>query len=193
MDLFSTIKVQTKTHHQNVEKVLVAEFKALKNLEEYATLLKRLYQFYYPLENELQKLIKKSDIPDIKKRQHHFRLLQDINVIDNSFDKIPTKKNIEIKNLSYAFGVLYVIEGSTLGGQIITKMLVKQLQTNQNVTSYFYSYGNETQDMWSSYKKSVLALENKIDSQEMINGAKDTFDSLREWLLISSESLESKV
>ena len=89
-----------------------------------------------------------------------------------------------INSVSYALGVMYVIEGSTLGGQVICKMLTKLLPSLQeNQLAYFASYGEKTFPMWSSFKSSIDTLTDTIDENEMTAGAKDTFESLRLWLL----------
>jgi len=59
----------------------------------------------------------------------------------------------EIKNTAQAFGALYVIEGSTLGGQIIKKMVQKQLcMEGNNGLSFFDGYREATSDMWQVFK-----------------------------------------
>lgn len=186
MSLFEIVKGETKSHHQSVEKVLIKELKGLKSLDEYANLLKRLYQFYVPIENDLQNLISDEIVKDISVRKHNSRLLQDIQSIDKSYDENPKTKHLKIENLSYALGVMYVIEGSTMGGQIISKMLEKNLPVNdKKITTYFNSYGDNSLEMWSSYKTQVLNAKAKVDSEEMINGAKATFTALEKWLLVS--------
>lgn len=52
-----------------------------------------------------------------------------------------------------AFGSMYVIEGSTLGGQVITPLL----QTHLNLApgqgaSYFHGYGDRTGAMWREFR-----------------------------------------
>lgn len=186
MSLFEIVKEKTKRHHQSVEKVLVKELKELKSLDEYAGLLKRLYEFYVPIENDLHNLISNDVVKDISKRKHNSRLLQDIQSIDKHFNKTPNTRHLQIDNLSYALGVMYVIEGSTMGGQIISKMLEKNLPINdKDVTSYFNSYGDNSLEMWGNFKTQVLNAKSKVNSEEMINGAKATFTALEKWLLTS--------
>ena len=96
----------------------------------------------------------------------------------------PDKVYLENTNLSYALGVLYVIEGSTLGGKIITNLLKRQLNlVDYSEVSYFNSYGDITDEMWNNFKKYIATSEEFIDKNEMILGAKDTFEALRIWLL----------
>lgn len=193
MDLFYRLKEETKIQHQQVEKVLVAELKNMSNLSDYSDLLKKLYQFYNPIEKELQKIIPVSFLSDISERKHNSRLLNDIKNIDKSFLPSFKENKLVIDNISYALGVMYVIEGSTLGGQIITQMILKKMPSeNLNYTSYFTSYGNNTHIMWAKFKEEVLKSTDKINEDDVITGAKDTFTNLREWLL-ESKPLEKTV
>ncbi|TYP97963.1 heme oxygenase [Tenacibaculum adriaticum] len=189
MSLPDKLKERTKLYHQDVEKVLVKELKSISTLEQYATLLDRLYQFYFPIEKKLQNIIDRSLISDIGKRQHTKRLFDDLSVLNFGFKVEENLALISIDNPSYAIGVLYVIEGSTLGGQIISKMLKKQLQLKEsdiNITSYFNSYGINTQGMWLSFKNDLCKSQKKIDEEEVMLGAIDTFKTLKNWLLATS-------
>jgi len=100
-----------------------------------------------------------------------------------------TVENIEnpfaetIDSISRAIGVLYVIEGSTLGGQIIASMLKKQIPSlNNNELSYFLSYGEKTMSMWSSFKNNYDIILSTIDENSVVEGAKETFEKLEMWL-----------
>lgn len=183
MNLLDSIKERTKEDHQSVEKVLITELKSLSSLEEYGHLLERLYAFYKPLEDEIQLAIDTTFISDISARKHTERLLQDIHAIHASFKPDTTFNPLSISSTSYALGILYVIEGSTLGGQIIVKMLDKQLSvTSVGAHTYFDSYSEETQKMWTSFKDSMLKIEATINEEEMIRGAKETFSALQSHL-----------
>ena len=79
---------------------------------------------------------------------------------------------------SFALGVLYVCEGSTLGGQIIGPRVSRALQRN-DVTRYYQCYGENTRQHWQE----VLALLNQqLRTPEAvaqaIDGAQWAFNSL---------------
>jgi heme oxygenase (biliverdin-IX-beta and delta-forming) len=63
-----------------------------------------------------------------------------------SYELIP----LNLDNAYEAIGALYVLEGATLGGQIILKRLQSQLEPK--LSHYFYSaYQANTQHMWSVF------------------------------------------
>lgn len=182
--MLDKLKEETKSAHQNVEKVLIQELKALSSKQDYANLLNRLYHFYVSVEKQLHDIIDTNTIPDIEKRKHVHRIVQDIKSIDYSIQNQGNfQAPLNIPSLSHALGTLYVIEGSTLGGQIISKMLQKQLNLkDDSAISYFKSYGDKTALMWQDFKIYISALEEHINENDMIAGAKNTFKSLENWL-----------
>lgn len=85
---------------------------------------------------------------------------------------------LTINNKFEALGALYVLEGSTLGSQIIIKRLRSKL--SDNIHHYFYSgYGEQTQIMWREFIKHLNACCTKNeDIEHAVHGAIKTFDSL---------------
>ncbi len=73
-----------------------------------------------------------------------------------------------------ALGALYVLEGSTLGGKIISKALRQMLDWPLRGTSYFDPYGSRTGAMWASFQ---LELSGVPDDRwnEVIEGANKMF------------------
>ncbi|MDY0780142.1 biliverdin-producing heme oxygenase [Tenacibaculum sp. IB213877] len=189
MSLSEKLKEETKPYHQNVEKRLIKELKKISTLQQYALLLNKLYMFYEPIEVKIHEIIDDTLIPDINNRYHTKRLYNDLSAINNVCTITQKPDLFPISNSSYAIGVLYVIEGSTLGGQIITSMLEKKLQLKENdscVTSYFNSYNKDTNLMWSNFKNYLFTSSKYIDEQQAVLGAKNTFKALENWLLIAS-------
>ena len=84
-----------------------------------------------------------------------------------------------------ALGTLYVNEGSTLGGQIISKTIEKKLGfTPENGGRFYAGYGSQTMPMWNQTKKFLDTAEPQIADQ-VVTAADDTFRFLADWLSIS--------
>ncbi|MGO4821679.1 MULTISPECIES: biliverdin-producing heme oxygenase [unclassified Flavobacterium] len=181
--MLETIKQATKSHHSSVEKILVRKLKNLSSKEDYATLLYQLYGFYNTVEATVHSLINSSIVPDISQRKHVENLKSDLNSLGRTVENIENPFAETIDSISTAIGVLYVIEGSTLGGQIIASMLKKQIPSlNNNQLSYFLSYGEKTMSMWSSFKNNYDIILLTIDENSVVEGAKETFEKLEMWL-----------
>ncbi|WP_010516956.1 biliverdin-producing heme oxygenase [Croceivirga radicis] len=185
MSILTNLKNDTKAAHVRVEKVMVKELKAINSLEDYGKLLERLFLFYNPLESKVHQYIDQSILPDIERRKHTQWILKDLNALNYTVNTSTESKTQQITSTAYAVGVLYVMEGSTMGGQIISKMLKKQLGANTS-TYYFDSYSDETMDMWLSFKNSIAQYETHLDKEEVFKGANETFSSLKEWLELTS-------
>ena len=189
MTILETLKAETKTYHQQVERVLISELKSLKTKDDYAMLLRRLYSFYKPLEDDLHQKIDHETIKDIGQRKHTNRIVKDLRALNSDVDLSVEKNHTTIPSISYAIGVMYVIEGSTMGGQIISKMIHKNVNTDgADAVSYFSSYEEATHHMWTEFKNQVTNLEHTLDYQEVFKGAKDTFSQLEQWLLLTTSS-----
>lgn len=192
MTILNTIKEETKIHHQQVEKVLVQELKNLTDKDNYGRLLERLFLFYKPIETDLHNVIDETLIPDISERKHTQRILTDLELLEYEAPRELSTSQLEISSPSYALGILYVIEGSTLGGQIISKMIHNNLPMEGiDATNYFSSYRELNGEMWKKFGNRISEIEDSVDHTELLQGAKDTFNNLKYWLEATKKPLES--
>ena len=75
-----------------------------------------------------------------------------------------------------AAGALYVLEGSTLGGQIIVKHLQKTMPPGFVNAAYFSGYQQRTGSMWKEFLQQLTALpQSTQQEQQIITGAITTF------------------
>ncbi|MGC4030749.1 MAG: biliverdin-producing heme oxygenase [Tepidisphaeraceae bacterium] len=85
-------------------------------------------------------------------------------------------------NAGGALGVLYVIEGSTLGGQHVAKTVHARLGlTPENGIAYFSSYGANVGVRWRE-TKTVLNAWSQTDSDQVVTSANAAFEALTRWL-----------
>jgi heme oxygenase len=89
---------------------------------------------------------------------------------------------------SQALGVLYVLEGATLGGQVIGRNLGATLNLGAtNGAAFFAGYGNDTRAMWKSFSEH-LDRSAALDTEAVIASAVDAFEKLRTWLVVAAQS-----
>ena len=187
--LSAALKEQTKSAHHELEKIFITQIRSLSSGHEYATLLQLLYGFYKPLEDRITLFIDRSLLPDYHKRRKSFNILNDIRALTgtdpaDSYIKESSHELPAISNHLHASGALYVLEGSTLGGAIICKMIGDKLQLkNYNGLSYFYSYGENIHAMWQTFKEIIDNMPvSKEDQPEIIKAANETFNGLKTWM-----------
>lgn len=171
------LKEHTKKEHASLEKKLISVLKSITSSEDYLKVLQVFYGYYEGLEKRINELVDKQLLPDLKKRRKAEAILDDMRYIDAgvsapSFDDLP-----EIETSYAALGSLYVIEGSTLGGQIISKMVAQRLGlTTTQGLSFFHGYGSLTNEMWEIFKAALDGLSLlPHQEEELISAAKETF------------------
>lgn len=91
-----------------------------------------------------------------------------------------------VESPSHAIGALYVLEGATLGGQIIRKHLRNLLDIDASRgAAYFTGYGATTGAMWTRFGQYVNESA-EIETDAALHAAVETFQTLTRWLEVSS-------
>jgi heme oxygenase (biliverdin-IX-beta and delta-forming) len=162
-----TIRQATSHCHQPLESAINWRI-AFSSLEHYRALLYAFARVVVPLESRLPTFL--SELPpgyDPKLRsellEHDLSTIAELTGIKPSgsvltgcaVDDLHQTSEVDldfIQNESTAIGALYVIEGSSLGGQILSR----QLETNLSLTptrggAYFAGYGTATAQRWKSF------------------------------------------
>jgi heme oxygenase len=182
--LSEKLKENTKTAHIELEKVLVQKIKAIRAVDDYLEILVYFYRFFAPLEKAVFPQFKET-LPDATKRRKAAWIMEDIQFFKPSCQPIHSPlSNPGITSLPQAIGALYVMEGSSLGGQVICKMVAQKLDVSQAEGFNFFSgYGEETLPMWDNFKKYI---DNRSwdpeKENEVIDAANRTFELFRQMI-----------
>jgi heme oxygenase len=81
-------------------------------------------------------------------------------------------------NADFALGVLYVCEGSTLGGQVLAPRVCRSLGRD-DIANYYQCYGAQTFGHWQCVMSFINeALVNENRQKDILNGARWAFSSL---------------
>lgn len=171
------IKSRTLAPHQELEKALVARMRAMRSVDDYIALLQVFYRYFSAIEERIGLFIGPAELPDYLQRRKSESLAKDILEFGGALpEKVPLAEIPVIEDHLQAFGALYVMEGSTLGGQIISKMIAKQLGIQDKGLAYFHSYGDNLGTMWATFKL-VLNRQaaNESDADRIIGAADATF------------------
>ena len=176
------LKKETEERHLDVEKTLNPFIANIQSLEDYALLLKIFYGFFHPLHKEIRQVLTDADLPDLHERGLSSLIPEDLHAIGQPVSELPLCQELPtIVNKAYAFGCLYVLEGSSLGGRVIKKWL----QTNSFIslqdeqTSFFDGYKDQTGAKWKVF---LDALNLQEDFGHVINGANETFHLFQNWI-----------
>lgn len=184
--LTEKIKAATQHYHQETEKILVGKMKSMRSAGDYAHILQLFYGYFGGLELLIDQYINTQNLPDHNERRKTAALATDL---ANLGSVLPQKAiNTElpkINNALQAFGALYVIEGSTLGGKIISKMVQQHLGMNDGKgLSFFNGYGDETGKKWKSFQQILNEIApSQTEQDEVIDAANNTFEKFRDWMV----------
>ena len=181
--LSEKLKEGTKNNHQNLEKELLKRLKIIRSSNEYAELLTHFYSFFGGLELCIDKHLDLNILPDYPYRRKTSAILNDLRCIDAVLPALAEKSALpEIGNHFQALGALYVIEGSTLGGQIICKILRGQVSCiDPAAMSFFSGYGDQTYQMWNVFKQAIDLIKEPEDENMVIVSANHTFLEFSNW------------
>ncbi|ASZ14208.1 biliverdin-producing heme oxygenase [Chitinophaga pendula] len=178
------IKEFTKKEHQELEKELVIQIKSIRNIDEYIQLLGLFYHYYTPIEQLLEKWLANDErIPDYAQRRKSAAILNDINACGYTLPVIGHSPPIPaIDSFAAAIGAAYVMEGSTLGGTIIAKMISTQLDIPATKGfSFFNGYGDATRAMWERFRAYLNALATTTEQENAAATARNTFVNFKIW------------
>lgn len=148
---------------------------------EYTVLVKGNYIVHRLLEEKLRGVIPAHHPIDLPAREKLPLLIRDLEDLGIDHEKLDIEFAAAylpaITSLPAAVGCLYVLEGSTLGGNVIYKALKKSPATSSFPMNYYCCYGAQTGAMWKAFTDQINAMQiSEHDEAEIITNAKQTFD-----------------
>jgi heme oxygenase len=163
--LSQVIKMYSISSHQKLEKRIIGLLKDIEHKEDYSRLLMFFYNYFHKLEILISNIITPDILPDYLSRRKTQLIKNDI--ADNGFElvELPIEKLPYISSPLEAMSALYVMEGSTLGGSAIVKILEKKGLVHG--TSFFAGYQEETANRWCLFLESFNAMVSKDDNPEV--------------------------
>jgi heme oxygenase len=175
--------------HAHLE-ATVDVFDQLQSVERYSALLARFLGFYAPLEDRLAHVLAgtPTEISFAERRKVPW-LVADLRYLGcdaAALDQLPRCQEIPpAVHLSSALGCLYVLEGATLGGNVIRPHVERQLGLGPGRgCTFFSSYGDEVGEMWQSFCHYLCNFADVTPgvNDEIVDAAADTFTSFDRWV-----------
>ena len=180
----------TKDLHEATEAVIDLQA-SLVSPEMYAALLARFYGIHQPSESQLSRVSELNElglnVPSRRKTPWIERDLQSLGWSDDAIGRVPTSTDLPcLSNAAEALGAMYVLEGSTLGGQIIRREVEKRLGfTPHRGGAFFAGYGDPgTREKRTQFTAALTAY--AASHPEADNVIRETacrmFAAVRDWL-----------
>ena len=190
------LRAETRGEHEAVEKVLDLMSATLTH-QNYRHQLEQFYGFYAPLEEALRArsnqlgssseqttlsaAISAALAVRLNKTMH---IQQDLQCLGVLTARLPLCRDLPpLGTWAEVLGCLYVMEGATLGGRLITQHVRAALGILPATGgSFFQGYGDDTGRMWKGMRQ--LLVEGSPDTEtenSIVSNAIATFACLRNW------------
>jgi heme oxygenase len=188
LDIMTALKVETADLHKRVES-LMPFFNRNLSFERYAATLASFLGFYEPLEHKLTKIRDLQAVGiDLYERQRAHLLRADLRALGLTLQQIAELPRCQdlprLEDSSDGLGCLYVLEGSTLGGQLIARELSRRFEIDGNSgASFFHSYGFNVGGKWMEFCSVVRRyVDDSGKRRKTLDSASNTFNSFEKWM-----------
>lgn len=180
-NFLSDLKMQTSDSHKKLEELPVSMsiMSPEMKIEDYTYYLSLMHDVHNDTEGLIFPFFSDAMV-DLEQRRKKHLIENDLSFLN--FKKNNAEKVFQTEGISTAFalGILYVVEGSTLGGRFILKNVSKfpELSGDQGV-SYFNGYGEKTGSFWKAFLAFLSEYEQEHNCGDaIIEGAVYAFDSI---------------
>lgn len=178
--LLDRLKSETLLQHQRIEATLPPP----ENRGEYENRLIGFLGFVAPWENKISAAL--HEYPEVIEGRLKAELLRqdlrELGVEPSRFGPLMSSTALPpIESVPEALGSMYVMEGSTLGGQFIVRELRRTLGLAPEQCRYFSSYGSEVGRRWQDFRRQLLRFSDTENDEIMVRSALQTFSALETW------------
>ena len=184
--ILEQLRTRTSAAHAALEADVRIE-EAVASAKAYRDLLQKFLGFHQPMEAKLSFAFDggyNGYSPDERLKTPWLRAdLELLGLTTCEISHLPICQELpDTATLGSAFGSAYVIEGSTLGGRHISKLLESSPQSLPR--AFFLSYGPEVGTRWKEFCASLeqFAAENPSAVPAILSGAEETFVCFHQWV-----------
>lgn len=187
---FKRLRQETAESHQRLEDnpLSKAILTPSVSIGDYQNYLAALFGVTIACEDQIFPAISHV-ITDLGERYKSRLIIDDLlatGLTESEVDALPVYR-FEFASVAEAMGIMYVLEGSTLGGKVLYKHIHEVLGlTPENGASYFWGYGAQTGNLWKSFISSLTQfVDEHAERDGVIGSAKKTFTIIDNWLELS--------
>lgn len=179
MQILDYLKEQTAGIHNDVEKTNLAKYimDGSMSLSQYKNYLIQNYHSYKAVEDALvlNKTIIRAELHSFINKNKSEHLLKDLQNLDTTIPKNP--KNITFNSEVETIAALYVIQGSMIGGNMISKKLRTCPELKDIDTHHFFDFCvKDSMKLWSNFKTIVNSADfSEAQYKEALASAKNAF------------------
>jgi heme oxygenase (biliverdin-IX-beta and delta-forming) len=182
-DLHGRLRAATAPQHEGLERDL--DWRArVATLSGYRALLARLHGFHGAYEPAIARALR--DDAFLASRRRLLRLEADLTHLGLGAEAVaalPRPDPVRLDGPAAATGALYVLEGSTLGGQLIGRHIGALHGLGGDGLAYYRAHGPATGAMWAAFRARLALFEGDAAAEAALTeAAVATFAAMRAWL-----------
>lgn len=181
--ILQRLRDETRPAHETIERELEA-LRMHACLDGFRLLVARFFGFYAVWEPQVAATLADEAFFGPRRKLH--LLANDLAFLGldpGALQSLPRCSNLPpLATLPETLGSLYVLEGSTLGGQVIARRLERSLGLSDGRGyAFFRSYGPEAPAMWRAFGERLATLPASV-GEASVRSAQATFARLHGWL-----------
>lgn len=176
--ILQALRTETRPAHDLLEQNAFNQALTAGTLTEAATahFLAKMYGFLVPYEARLRAQNLGPEWEAAARQRAHL-ILEDLQLPASALAICPDMP--PLASWPQLLGALYVLEGSTLGGQVIARQLAK---AGIALRAYFTGYGERTGPRWKAFCELLAQAATPDNQAEIVASASLTFQKLSAWL-----------
>jgi heme oxygenase len=186
--LLVRLRTITRAAHQSLE-TQIGIVSAITDLTAYRQLLERLLGFFQPLERRLCAVpALRAVVSDLDSRMRGSLLeadLAELGLSNFELRELPRCSDLPSSvGVGRALGSLYVLEGSTLGGQVIAREIAARSAPAARACRFFRSDGDDVGARWKQFATAMerYADDRPSEAAVICESALQTFERLGAWM-----------
>lgn len=174
------LKQNTAEYHDAAEKLFNSEkiFNKTFTLDDYKKIIHTNYLMLLHSEDKIFSRLsgKYSEKLQLNERKKLSLIEKDVESLSLEYKEVSDKP--DFTNEHEALGAMYVIEGSTLGGNVIARQLSKTGGFDTVNFNFFGCYQENTGPMWKNFKEVLDAEVAEENYPEVLSGARKLYSFL---------------
>jgi heme oxygenase len=193
----SRLKNATAQAHRSLETAMAIS-EACRDPDAYRRMIARLWGIYGPLESVLARVDWPGAEALVRQRAKTGWLASDLAFLGFTgadIGRLPKAGDLPfVETVADVLGVAYVVEGATLGGQIILPNIKRNLGLSEYAGGRFFaSYGQDVGRQWRGFVEALECLGRHPPAADRIErAALQTFESFRSWMSNSATPTEGR-
>lgn len=177
------LRAATAEQHKALEARLPLTHPDL-DLSTYRRIIQAYYGFHAPLHLLIESFAGAHVDPERHKIPALFKDLHALGLNDAQIQALPLCRDLPLlESPADLFGIMYVMEGATLGGQVLRRIIAQRLGIDADSGGEFLDvYGRDTGRLWKAFLQRLAEFDHPHHNPQVADAACATFACFAQWL-----------